>query len=876
MFGLRPYQERTIAGVRRSLLAKKKRILVVAPTGAGKCLGRDTPVLMFDGSIKLVQDVAVGDLLMGPDSKPRRVESLARGREMMYRVVPTKGDPYVVNESHILSLKITGMGHTKSVKAGDGSVHYAGDIVNISVSDYLKSSITFKHVSKGWRAAVDFDRCQELPIPAYIFGAWIGDGHSHHLQFTTADSEIFDEVERYAKSIGMRVNKRKNSNLSVILDLVKDSGRYGRAGSPFGNALRKLKVFKNKFIPDCYKTASRHDRLEFLAGIIDTDGHYDGKGFAISQKSEGILDSVLFIARSLGFSAYKSKVRKTCYNNGVSGYYFQCQISGDLDKIPTRIKRKKASPRGQKKDVLVSGIKLEPLNEDDYFGFELSGPDRLFLLGDFTVTHNTIMFSHITKSCASKSKRVLILAHRDLLIRQASGKLRENGVRHGVIMAGFTPDYTVLVQVGSVQTLVRRLGKMRWKPDYVIIDEAHLSAAASYLKIVEHFRDAIVMGFTGSPIRLDGKPLGASAGGLYDDLVQECTVQELVGLGFLVPTKVFGAVTAPDFSKVDRKGNDWDVEQMAAVMDEPGIIGDSVTAWQQHALNVPTVAWCCNINHANDVAAAFNAAGVASVVLTGEDSGPVRQKALNGLETGEVKIIAFVGILIEGVDCPAIGCIMLLRRTMSLASYLQVIGRGLRPYTSPAGVKKEYCIVLDQVNLWQIHGFAEDVRQWDLDQGELLSKRKKKEKEEDGKIQCKSCYRVIDKADVCPHCGEPTGVVRKTRTFDQVDGELIEITKETREEIAKRQKDEVKKAKTREELTAIAVARGYKPGWVNHQLELKERGRTGTYRRRQSALPPPPSDAQMALMSLDELVKVANEQGWPVSWAHEHFNKRGF
>src|SRR5690606_5828158 len=83
----------------------KPRLMVQLPCGGGKCLGKDTPVMMYDGRVKPVQDIRVGDLLIGPDSQPRTVLSLARGREMMYRITPTKGDPYVVNASHILSLR---------------------------------------------------------------------------------------------------------------------------------------------------------------------------------------------------------------------------------------------------------------------------------------------------------------------------------------------------------------------------------------------------------------------------------------------------------------------------------------------------------------------------------------------------------------------------------------------------------------------------------------------------------------------------------------------------------------------------------------------------------------------------------------------------
>lgn len=111
----------------------------------------------------------------------------------------------------------------------------------------------------------------------------------------------------------------------------------------------------------------------------------------------------------------------------------------------------------------------------------------------------TVVFSHIAVNATAKGNKVLILAHRDQLIKQASRKLTDNSLRHGIIMAGFTPDHSALAQIASVQTLVRRLKKLKFKPDLIIIDECHLSAAKSYLDILAHYLDALVLGVTGSP-----------------------------------------------------------------------------------------------------------------------------------------------------------------------------------------------------------------------------------------------------------------------------------------------------------------------------------------------------------------------------------------
>ena len=409
--------------------------------GCGKCLGYDTPVMMYDGSIKPVQDVKVGDKLMGDDSKPRNVLSLARGREKMYRIVPVKGDSYIVNESHILSLKHSGLGSIATVSNADGSISYKsrrfnnvsksnkfksfktpeeackylksfaeGDMItDISVKDYLKLSYNIKKNLKGYRVPVTFPhKC--VNIDPYLLGYWLGDGASTKAQITTADLDIIEHLKPILDKID--------------IDLLKGSDTYGwnmrsRAYKPtngfkknkgcnkFLTFLQESNLINNKHIPDIYKYNSRDIQLEVLAGIIDSDGSNNNNCYDITLVNERLMDDIIYIARSLGFSAYKSICTKTCTNgtHGPStGTYFRTMIHGKgLEEIPVVLSRKKVAPRQQVKNGLVTGIKIEPLGVDDYYGFEIDGNKR-FLLGDFTVTHNTSS----VKAIANTARRHII------------------------------------------------------------------------------------------------------------------------------------------------------------------------------------------------------------------------------------------------------------------------------------------------------------------------------------------------------------------------------------------------------------------------------------------------------------------------------------
>lgn len=453
----------------------------------------------------------------------------------------------------------------------------------------------------------------------------------------------------------------------------------------------------------------------------------------------------------------------------------------------------------------------------------------------------TIVFSHIALSAATKGRKVLILAHRDQLIKQASRKLNDNNLRHGIIMAGYTPDYAASVQLASVQTLVRRLETVqaRFKPDLIVIDECHLSAAASYIKILEHYADALVLGVTGSPCRLDNKPLGREFGGVYDFMVTGISIRQLIDRGFLVRPTVYAPAEQIDLSGIKKSMGDYKTDELAAVVDKPKLIGDAVDQYQKICPGVPAVAWCVTVQHAQHVADEFNARGIKAVMLCGEHDTAYRDDTLKQLATGEVQVVTFVGILVEGVDVPEIGAILLLRPTMSLASYLQVIGRGLRP--APG---KDVCYVLDHAGLSFKHGLADEEREWSLDWGEKKKKGKKKEREEAVDVlQCTGvggCFavfspdagklaaerkRALDPAFTapccCPNCGRP--VQTKTRKLEQQDGELQEITPEMAERMRKQKRNEVNAARTLEELLRIAAQRGYSAGWAQQVFNSRLR-----------------------------------------------------
>lgn len=343
----------------------------------GKCLGIGTPILMHDGTIKKVEDVVAGNLVMGPDSQPRRVESLKRGRAPLYRVHPAKGDSWVCNEDHVLTI----VGHKT----------HRPEMFDIAVKDFLALTKTEQGNSKLVRVGCEFPTAEQ-PIEPYLMGLWLGDGSVHNPAITTIDQEVIDYCVAAAARYELRAMIRDNTNAGSSAKTVYMVGKCEGPGvhsNPLLNAFRTCLNDNVKFVSPAYLVANREQRMDLLAGLLDTDGHLDhDRGFEITTKSEPLRDGILFLARSLGFAATSHEVQKGIKSRGFVGTYQRIWISGDVHTIPTRIPHKKAKPIERSKRVNTSGFDLEPIGVGDYYGFTLDG-DHRFLLGDFTVTHNS-------------------------------------------------------------------------------------------------------------------------------------------------------------------------------------------------------------------------------------------------------------------------------------------------------------------------------------------------------------------------------------------------------------------------------------------------------------------------------------------------------
>lgn len=679
---LRDYQVKCVESINAAFSDGHKTALAVMATGLGKCLGRGTPVMLHSGRIIPVEQVRPNDLLMGPDGGPRLVTSICCGIGELYRVTPKKGDPYTVNADHILSLKHT----NKSGMRDFPSQRRGGQIENVTVKDYIKKTRTWRHLRKGWRAAIDFPGLSHLIIPPYMLGLWLGDGNSRNFTITTGDKEIISAVREYADNRNFRVREEENSANSVNLHVLS---RVGNSAC-LQDALKHYDLVLNKHIPHDYKTGSREERLELLAGLIDSDGYAVGGCFSVTLVSERLIDDIMFVARSLGLAAYKTNVKKKCHNNGKIGSYWSCTISGNCSEVPVRLARKRCARRGQKKDVLVTGIRVDPIGHGEYFGFSISGPDRLFLLGDFTVTHNTVVAAHLIKQ-RMESGRCMFVAHREELINQAVQKIAAvTGIRPDVEMAatyayegGLVAGRNPIV-VSSVQTQMRDRRRFRFNPSdfsLIITDEGHHAVAKSWRKVIDYYKSggANLLGITATPDRTDKMAMGQ----VFGHVAFDYGILEGVNDGWLVPVQQqFIVCEDLDYSQCRTSCGDLNGADLSRVVEQEKNLHAMVYPTIEIANGRRTLFFAASIDQAKRITEIANRhkPGMARCVF-GNTPFADRTRDVNAFRRGDYSMLVNVMIAAEGFDVPEIEVVAMGRATKSRALYTQMAGRATRPLT---------------------------------------------------------------------------------------------------------------------------------------------------------------------------------------------------
>lgn len=379
-----------------------KNIVVEATAG---CLGKDTPILMYDGSIKPIQDIRVGDKVMGVDSTPRNVLSISTGIDKLYKIKPVKGDSWICNSQHLLTVYDQNIARNNKVKKEENQLN---PLVDYPISKILKRPVEKTTGAKMklqlQRTGVDFPE-QELPLDPYFVGLWIAEGSKNkndvsNFSINENDTVLINYLENF-KFEGEKVSVHKRKERDCYGINVKL--RKGRI-NPIRAILKNFAKEKGRLnIPKEYFINSQENRLNLIAGILDGDGHLDNNNcYQLITKYKEISDLVVFLCRSLGLAAYCYKKIGRIKSLNFEGEYYSISISGNTNIIPVKVKRKKAKERKQIKTVLRTGFWIEEIGVGKWYGFKVDKDER-FLLGDFTITHNSGK-THTLKELCNRTK----------------------------------------------------------------------------------------------------------------------------------------------------------------------------------------------------------------------------------------------------------------------------------------------------------------------------------------------------------------------------------------------------------------------------------------------------------------------------------------
>jgi len=330
----------------------------------------------------------------------------------------------------------------------------------------------------------------------------------------------------------------------------------------------------------------------------------------------------------------------------------------------------------------------------------LSNPKSADLIQLATGGGKTVIAGQICNSFLSKGEKVLFLAHREELISQPKEKFfSQFGIDSSIIMAKHESDLEMPMQIASVQTFHRRLN---FDPNVIIIDEAHHSEATTYQKIIKTYPNAKLIGLTATPYRLSGKGFKDT----FDNLITSRTVKQLEGKGFLVPAKCYCyPIGHNKLSGIKMTGGDYNEQDLEKVMLDRVLIEDIAVSYEAHAKGKKMIVFATTVSHSKAISQRLNELGIKSLHVDAKCKG--RNELINEFRYGQYSVLCNVGIATEGVDIPEIEAVCLARPTKSLALYLQMVGRGARPFDS----KKEY-LLLDHSDNFFYHGAPNNEHEW--------------------------------------------------------------------------------------------------------------------------------------------------------------------
>ncbi|MGV7234634.1 MAG: DEAD/DEAH box helicase [Nitrosomonadaceae bacterium] len=361
-------------------------------------------------------------------------------------------------------------------------------------------------------------------------------------------------------------------------------------------------------------------------------------------------------------------------------------------------------------------------------------PHRRPLLVMPTGSGKTVVFVEIAKLAVAKGNSVMIVCDRKELVEQAVNKLQAIGIEPGILMAGTKLMPGVLVTVASVQTIMRR--KIS-PPDVLIIDEAHKKTFSKLLAAWDG-KCKIIIGCTATPVRSGTKDQLIDQ---YTAIIEPVTIKQLLADKHLVPCRSFGAPL--DTSSLQVKGGEFDPHAMYKMFDKAPMYSGVVNKYVELTPGTKAIVFCINVAHSKATADTFRSYGVKVAHLDGNTPKKEREHILHQFKLGVVRVLCNCDLYTTGFDEPSIETVIINRATKSLPLFLQMAGRGSRPFPN-----KHHFNLIDMGNNVFTHGFWQQERDYTLDRVREKGAGVAPVKE------CQSCQAIVHaSAAICKYCG---------------------------------------------------------------------------------------------------------------------------
>lgn len=406
---------------------------------------------------------------------------------------------------------------------------------------------------------------------------------------------------------------------------------------------------------------------------------------------------------------------------------------------------------------------------------------------------------------ARERGRCWFIVHRRELLDQTAETFRKFGLEFSYVAAGYPSNSQAKIQLCTIQTLIHRLDRLP-PPRLVAFDECHHVVARSWLKVVEHCKDALFLGASATPARLDGKGLGA----VFNHIVLGPPMPLLMQEGHLADYDVYWSGKNLEMGGVTKRGGDYAKGETEKRVGK--LVGDCVAEYKRWVKGKTCLVYCVTRAMAHQVAAQYQNEGVNAIYVGGDTPKTVRRDVMARFKTGEIPVVVSVDLFGEGLDAPGLKAIQMLRPTESTNLFDQQVGRVLRPDAGRA-------IVIDAVGNVFRHGLPEWGREWTLEDGSVETK-----EHEDTLLtllHCDMCFAVFPARDdrTCPACGYVVPPKKKppkplAGRLEKLDKERLK--KEMEKERKRRRQEEgmVGTKKGLEGLVDLAIQRKYKHGWA--------------------------------------------------------------